>query len=149
MKKDTILPPTYFYSAILVMIVLHFVIPLVQIISFPINLVGIVPIVFGGVLNIRADNLFKKRSTTVKPFEKPSAFLVEGPFVWCRHPMYLGMTSILAGAAIICGSVTSFIGPLAFWLIMRLRFIPAEEKAMLDAFGDDYMRYKGRVHSWI
>jgi protein-S-isoprenylcysteine O-methyltransferase Ste14 len=149
MKQNKILPPTYFYAAIIVTLVLHFAVPLVRFIGFPINLLGIVPIVFGGLLNILADNLFKKRSTTVKPFEKPSAFLAEGPFSWCRHPMYLGMTAVLVGVSIICGSIISFAGPLLFWLIMRLLFIPAEEKSMIDAFGDDYVRYKNKVHSWI
>jgi protein-S-isoprenylcysteine O-methyltransferase Ste14 len=144
-----ILPPTYFYVAVLVTLILHFVIPVVRIIGFPINLLGIVPIVFGGVLNIRADRLFKKRNTTVKPYQIPTVFLAEGPFSWCRHPMYLGMTAILVGAAIICGSITCFAGPVAFWLIIRSRFIPAEEKSMIDTFGDNYIRYKDKVRSWI
>jgi protein-S-isoprenylcysteine O-methyltransferase Ste14 len=63
--------------------------------------------------------------------------------------MYLGMVAFLVGISLICGSLTSFIGPLIFWLIIRLRFIQAEERSMSEAFGEQYDAYKSRVRSWI
>jgi protein-S-isoprenylcysteine O-methyltransferase Ste14 len=149
MKEKSILPTTYFMAAIVISLALHFVVPGVMIIHVPLNLVGIAFIAFGGVLNIWADQLFKKRSTTVKPYQKPSALVADGPFRWCRHPMYLGMVAILVGISIILGSVTGFVGPVAFWLIIRLRFIPVEERSMVDTFGDEYEHYKRRVRSWM
>jgi len=149
MTEKSILPPTYFFAALVVSLALHFLVRSVIFISFPFNLIGIVLIAFGAVLNIWADQVFKKRGTTVKPYEKPSVFVAEGPFSWCRHPMYLGMLAILVGVSIICGSVISFLGPLCFWSIVHLRFEPIEERSMLDAFGDQYMQYKNKVHSWI
>jgi protein-S-isoprenylcysteine O-methyltransferase Ste14 len=149
MSQKPILPPRYFMIALIASLVLHFVVPVVSIVSFPFNLVGLLPIVFGGVINIWADQLFKKRNTTVKPFERPSVILLEGPFAWSRHPMYLGMVAILLGTSLLCGSLTGFLGPIGFWLIIRLRFIHAEEQSMIETFGDDYNRYKRRVRSWI
>lgn len=149
MTRKPILPPTYFTTCFTVSLVLHFVVPLVSIVPFPFNLVGLLPIAFGSVLNIWADQLFKRQNTTVKPFEPPSVLVLEGPFAWSRHPMYLGMVGILLGTSLICGSLSSFLGPIGFWLIIRLRFIPAEEQAMTDAFGEKYNQYKGRVRRWI
>jgi protein-S-isoprenylcysteine O-methyltransferase Ste14 len=136
-------------TALIVSLVLHFIVPVVSIISFPFALVGLLPIVFGGVFNIWADQLFKKRNTTVKPFEPASVLMVDGPFAWSRHPMYLGMVAILLGTSLLCGSLTSFLGPIGFWLIVRLWFIPAEEHAMVETFGDAYRQYKSRVRSWV
>jgi len=144
-----ILPPTYFNACLIVSLVLHFVVPVVSVVRFPFSLVGLLLIAFGAVLNIWADQLFKRWNTTVKPFERATAMLLEGPFAWSRHPMYLGMVAILLGISLLCGSLSSFLGPIGFWLIIRLRFIPAEEQAMIETFGDDYNRYKNRVHSWI
>lgn len=149
MTQKPILPPTYFMTGLLVSMVLHFFVPVVSIVSFPFNLIGLLFIVFGSVLNIWADQLFKERNTTVKPFEPPAVMVLEGPFAWSRHPMYLGMVAILLGTSVLCGSLTSFIGPIGFWLIVRLRFIPAEEQSMIETFGDDYIRYRSRVRSWI
>ncbi len=149
MKKKAILPPTFFMTAATVSIAFHFAMPVVTFVDYPFNLLGIVPIVFGSVLNLWADQIFKKASTTVKPFEKPSVLIVDGPFRWCRHPMYLGMLAILLGISIICGSLASFIGSIAFWIIVRIRFVPVEEQSMMETFGDEYREYKQRVHIWM
>jgi protein-S-isoprenylcysteine O-methyltransferase Ste14 len=149
MKNKPILPPTYFYSALILSLFLNFIIPVITIISFPYNLIGIIPIVFGIALNLTADKIFKEVKTTVKPFQKPAVFVTDGSFGWCRHPMYLGMIAILAGVSLICGSLTAFAGPVIFWIIIRLKFIPTEEKSMIDTFGEEYVQYKRRVHSWI
>jgi protein-S-isoprenylcysteine O-methyltransferase Ste14 len=149
MTHKPILPPRFFVAAAIVSIVLHVAFPVVSLISYPFTLIGIIPIAFGSVLNLWADQLFKKRSTTVKPFERPTALVVEGPFAWSRHPMYLGMVAILVGISILCGSLTSFFGPLAFWIIVRSRFVRAEEQSMTEVFGTQYDDYRRRVHSWI
>jgi len=149
MTRKPILPPTFFWAAAILSLALHFALPVVSLIPFPLNLAGAVPIAFGAILNIWADQLFKKRTTTVKPFERPTVFIIEGPFAWTRHPMYLGMVAILLGISLICGSLTSFAGPLAFCVIVRLRFIRAEEQSMGEVFGEQYNDYKSRVRSWI
>jgi protein-S-isoprenylcysteine O-methyltransferase Ste14 len=149
MKKKTILPPAYFYSALIISLLLNFIFPVLKFIPFPYNLFGIAPIIFGAVLNLRADKIFKEANTTVKPFQESTAMLTHGPFSWCRHPMYLGMTAILAGVSLLCGSITSFAGPVIYWIIIRVKFIGAEEQSMLNTFGEEYSKYIKKVHSWI
>jgi len=149
MKQRPILPPTYFNLAVLVSIALHFAMPITTFIPYPLSLLGIVLIVFGGVLNIWADQSFKKAETTVKPFEKPSALIVDGPFRLLRHPMYFGMLVILFGISVICGSLTSFLGAIGFWIVIRIRFIPMEERAMIDSFGREYEEYRQKVFCWM
>jgi protein-S-isoprenylcysteine O-methyltransferase Ste14 len=149
MRKQPILPPTYFNIALLLSLGLHFIVPVSTIIRFPLSLTGLLLIVFGGVLNLWADRLFKRVNTTVKPFQRPSALVTEGPFAWCRHPMYLGMVAILLGVSVICGSVASFVGPISFWIVSRWRFIPAEEQSMIDTFGDAYRLYRAEVRNWM
>jgi protein-S-isoprenylcysteine O-methyltransferase Ste14 len=100
-------------------------------------------------LNLWADKLFKKENTTVKPFLDPSALLSEGPFRFSRHPMYLGMVIALAGIAMVLGSLTAFLAPLAFFITMEIIFIPIEEKAMENIFGQKYLDYKKRVRQWL
>jgi len=73
MKKP--LPPTYFQGAIILSVALHFLLPLQQFLSFPWRLVGLVPLVIGIILNLLADQAFKKHTTTVKPFEESNALV--------------------------------------------------------------------------
>jgi protein-S-isoprenylcysteine O-methyltransferase Ste14 len=149
MKKGKILPPTYFFICLLLAIVLHFILPVKKLISTPYNYVGILLIGIGIWLNIWADRLFKNKNTTVKPFEKSSSLIEEGPFVFSRNPMYLGMVIILSGVAVLLGSIMPFIMPVAFFILISVAFIPQEEKALEETFGQSFIEYKKRVRCWL
>ena len=149
MEKKPILPPTFFWMATIVSLLFHFFLPVRMLIPYPWSVAGFVLIVLGAALNIWADQIFKRRGTTVKPFEQPTTLVVDGPFAWSRHPMYLGMVAILIGISVICGSISSFVGPMLFWIVARIRFIPAEERSMAEAFEEEYSTYKKKVHSWM
>jgi len=144
-----LLPPAYFQICLIFEIISHFLFPVAKIISKPLNYFGILMIFFGLGLNIWADSLFKKRKTTVKPFEKPSVLVTDGPFLISRHPMYLGFVLILLGLAIFLGSLTSFVSPIIMLFILSRLFIPEEEESLEQSFGKKYRKYKNRVRCWL
>lgn len=149
MKQSKLLPPTYFFIYLLLTIGLHFILPIMQLIYAPYRFIGILLLGIGIWLNLWADGLFKKENTTVKPFEKSSALILEGPFRFSRHPMYLGMVIALLGVTIILGSLITFLVPIAFFISMQIVFIRHEEKALEETFGQEYLEYKNRVRSWL
>jgi protein-S-isoprenylcysteine O-methyltransferase Ste14 len=127
----------------------HLVFPIRQLIPEPLVWTGLVPFVLGGWITLWTDRIFKKRGTTVKPHLEPSTLVTDGPYRISRHPMYLGMTLILLGIAVYCGSVTAFVAPVLFALIIQLKFIPMEERTMECVFGDDFRAYKRRTRAWL
>jgi protein-S-isoprenylcysteine O-methyltransferase Ste14 len=147
--RQKIMPTTWFLVLLFLSIVLHFVFPILQLYDAWYRYLGILLIVFGVILNLWADSLFKKSGTTVKPHLLPSSLQLSGPFLLSRHPMYLGMTAILLGLAVILGSLVSFIFPVIFVLIMEILFIPHEEKNLIAVFGEEYFGYKRRTSRWI
>ena len=147
MKK--IFPPTHFYIYLIISILLHYALPLKQIINYPFYLIGFLLFIIGAGLNVWADQLLKKYKTTVKPNEKPTALIETGAFKISRNPMYLGMALILFGAGFILGSITSFIGVVLFVTVMEIAFIPDEEKNLQEAFGEKFETYKKKVRRWI
>ena len=147
MKK--ILPPTYFFIFLVLAVLIHFILPIIQLINYPLNWSGLLFILAGGGLNIWADRLFKKNNTTVKPDETPTSLINNGPFRFSRNPMYLGMEFLLIGTGLILGSVTSFVGAVLFFVVMELLFIRQEEKIMAEKFGDEFNAYKKKVARWI
>lgn len=147
MKK--ILPPTYFFIFLVIAVLVHFILPIIQLINYPLNWSGLLFILAGGGLNIWADRLFKKNNTTVKPDETPTSLINNGPFRFSRNPMYLGMEFLLIGTGLILGSVTSFVGAVLFFVAMELLFIRQEEKIMAEKFGDEFNAYKKKVARWI
>jgi protein-S-isoprenylcysteine O-methyltransferase Ste14 len=147
MKKT--LPPTYFFLALVAMPVLHFVWPLRRYWDFPISLAGLLPLMCGIALNVVADRQFKHHKTTVKPFEKSSALVTGFPFSLCRNPMYLGITLMLLGIALLFGTVSPLVPVVAFALLMDLRLIRVEERMLAESFRHEWEQYRAQVRRWL
>lgn len=116
------LPPAYFYSAIILELVLHFVFPVYTIRNLIVDIFGILLIVIGCIFNYSTHKFLKKFNTTVKPFEYSTHLVTYGIFRISRNPMYLGMSSILTGEAIILGSLSKLIVVGCFIVIMQKFF---------------------------
>lgn len=144
-----ILPPTYFMIYLLLSIALHFVLPFAQLIPSPYNYSGIVLILLGVALNIWADQLFKKKQTEIRPDKKPRGLVKNGPYLFSRNPMYLGIILMLTGVSVILGSIISFISPVLFYITIESIFIPIEEENMKEVFEEEYEGYKKMVRKWI
>jgi len=143
------MPTTYLLISLALTIGLNFIFPIKRIIHSPNTYMGVIFILFGVLINVWADNLFKKSRTTVKPHETPTSFEVSCPFRISRHPMYLGMCAILLGVAIILGSISTFVVPIFFIILMEIVFIPFEEKNLEQEFREKYLDYKKKVRRWI
>jgi len=142
-------PPSFFYPLLILLVVAHLLFPVSIIIHPPYSYLGVAPVAFGIAMNIWADQLFKRHGTPVKSHVRPTSRVTSGPFRISRHPMYCGMAAILFGAAVLLGSAVTFIFPLAFIIIMEIRFIPQEEKSMAERFGQRYPKYRQKVRRWI
>ena len=63
--------------------------------------------------------------------------------------MYLGFITMLAGVAILLGSISPFIViPIVFW-ILQTQFVLREEKWMENWFGEPYLEYKKKTPRWL
>ena len=131
------------------LVITHFMFPKYKLITSPIKYIGILLILFGIILNLWTDALFKKLKTTVKPYELPSTLITTGPFKISRHPMYSGMLSILLGSALVCGTLFTFTYSILFVILMEILFIPLEENNLKNQFGEDYFQYKKGTRRWI
>lgn len=147
MKKP--LPPTYFLVSLIVMLLLHFFLPVRSYLPFPYGVVGVLPLAMGVYLNLAADRLFKIRETTVKPFEESTHLVEEFPFSFTRNPMYLGMVMILFGAGVLLGTVGALIPVVLFLVIIDRGFIRAEERMLSATFGATWEDYSSRVRRWL
>lgn len=143
------MPPTYLFFSMVIMVLLHYLVPIEEIVPYPWDLLGIIPLVVGVALNLIVDTLFKKAGTTVKPFEYSSTLITTGVFRISRHPMYLGMVFILLGVAILMGSLTPFIVIAIFAAVMELFFVRTEEKMLAQKFGEVWEAYNKKVRRWI
>ena len=149
MKRKPVLPPTYLWTAMIVMVALHFVFPVKRIIPFPWDLLGVLPLVLGAALNLSADKAFRDAKTTVKPFQESAALITNGVYRISRHPMYLGFVLMLLGLAILLGSLTPLLVVPIFAVVMDRVFIVVEERMLAEKFGQAWLDYKAKVRRWV
>jgi protein-S-isoprenylcysteine O-methyltransferase Ste14 len=142
-------PPHFLLMAILAMVALHLALPWRILLDRPWTFLGFVPFLFGGVLTVRAARLFDREGTPVRPFERSTHLVLDGPYRFTRNPMYLGMVLGLLGLGVLLGSLTPFVVPIVFALFLQARFIVPEEAMLERLFGADFVAFKGRVRRWL
>ena len=147
--QGKILPPAWFFAAILVQLFGHFVVPIAQIVHWPWDLLGAALIFAGFGITVYADSQFKRVNTPVHPYEKPMTLVTDGVFSFTRNPMYLGLAVALLGIAMVLGTVTPFLVPPLFVWLITVRFIAREEANLAAQFGETYHAYARRVRRWL
>jgi protein-S-isoprenylcysteine O-methyltransferase Ste14 len=78
----------------------------------------------------------------------PTRLVAEGPYAYCRNPMYLGHLIFLAGLALTLQSALGAFIALAsaVWFDLRVR---KDERRLEELFGERYSEYRSRVKRWI
>jgi protein-S-isoprenylcysteine O-methyltransferase Ste14 len=112
---------------------------------------GLLPTLFqwGGLAMVWAGGLVREwailnlgRAFTVVVEVNPTQSLIRsGPYRWVRHPAYTGILILLGGFGLAVGSWLGAILAMAVTLAGFSYRVRVEERAMLEAFGDDYRNY--------
>jgi protein-S-isoprenylcysteine O-methyltransferase Ste14 len=111
--------------------------------------VGGVFALIGIVLILWAAGLFRRAGTNIRPREPANALVLTGLYRNTRNPMYLGMTLLYFGVAVLLHSLVAILLLVVVLVIMQTQVIAREERYLEGRFGDDYRAYKKRVRRWI
>jgi protein-S-isoprenylcysteine O-methyltransferase Ste14 len=149
MKTKIIMPPSGALIAILIMVALNFLFPIAPILPPMWALLGIIPLVFGVIINLAADGAFHHAHTTVTPFAESSALVTSGVFRITRNPMYLGFTSLLLGIGILLGSLSPFLVIILYLIWVQTKFIKVEERMLASKFGVEWQKYTQTTRRWL
>jgi protein-S-isoprenylcysteine O-methyltransferase Ste14 len=106
---------------------------------FPI--VGIVVIVCGLLIRWIAIFSLKRQFTVDVAITKDHRIVSEGIYRYVRHPAYAGSILSFLGLGLCFANVISLVvifPPICAAFLYRIR---VEEKALIDAFGEEYVRY--------
>jgi protein-S-isoprenylcysteine O-methyltransferase Ste14 len=142
-------PPFYLFLSLATILLLHLFLPGATAISAPWNLLGVVFLSLGIVLNLMADRSFKECETSVKPLGDTTTLVTTGAFRVSRHPMYLGFVLILLGAAVLAGSATPFLVVAMFFGFIDTVFVRFEEEKLSRTFGTTWSAYTANVRRWV
>jgi protein-S-isoprenylcysteine O-methyltransferase Ste14 len=91
----------------------------------------------------------RRANTTVNPTQPTTALVTEGPFRYTRNPLYMSLTLLYTGIALIANAVWAMaLLPVALLIINR-GVIDREEQYLERKFGRQYLSYKESVRRWI
>ncbi len=80
--------------------------------------------------------------------EHPAGLVVDGPYRWSRHPMYVAWTMAYLGVAPAFDTRWPlFLSPVLGWWVRREA--RREETRLIATFGTDYLRYRDRVRRFV
>jgi len=114
------------------------------------RILGLPPVLLGAVTYLWCawDFTFTGRGTPA-PIDPPKELVVKGLYRYVRNPMYVGITLILLGEALLFESAVLFlyVGLLLVWF--QLFIVYYEEPTLRRLFGASYESYCKSVSRWI
>lgn len=113
------------------------------------RLLGALLALASGALALWAFRTFHRARTTIRP-DRPSATLVtDGPFRLTRNPMYLSLSLLQAGLALLAGALWPLLLLAPALLAIRYHVIAREERYLAARFGAPYEAYCRAVRRWF
>jgi protein-S-isoprenylcysteine O-methyltransferase Ste14 len=86
---------------------------------------------------------------TLSPLDPPRKLVVRGLYRYVRNPMYLSVTTIVLGEAMLTRSSALAIYWAIWFVAVNLFVIGYEEPTLRQTFGASYDEYTRRVGRWI
>jgi protein-S-isoprenylcysteine O-methyltransferase Ste14 len=108
-------------------------------------LLAVGSIVLGG----WAARTMRQAGTPVEPWEPSTALVTDGPYRFSRNPIYLAMTLLGAGIALLANAGWVLAGALAAAVVVEKGVIEREEPYLQRRFGERYAAYRARVRRWL
>jgi protein-S-isoprenylcysteine O-methyltransferase Ste14 len=116
----------------------------------PAHLLGCVVVAVGAALLAACIVEFARSGRgTLSPVDPPTRLVVRGLYRYVRNPMYVGVTCVILGEALVTGSSTLVWYWAVFFAAANLFVLGYEEPALRRRFGASYDDYRRLVGRWI
>lgn len=143
-------PPRLYVSALGVAMLAHWRCPWSLSLALVWRGVLATPLLLGGAALVWAAFATLRRAhTTGHPSQPNHALVTHGPFAWSRNPVYVAMSALYLGLALLLGSIWPLVAALPLWLLMYYGVVLREEAYLLRRFGQDYARYQQHAPRWL
>lgn len=116
----------------------------------PLAVAGLAGIAIGAVLlTLCVVEFARSGRGTLVPLDPPRQLVVRGLYRYVRNPMYLSVTLILLGEALVARSRDLLVYWAAWFVIVNGFVLGYEEPALRRRFGESYERYRESVGRWL
>jgi protein-S-isoprenylcysteine O-methyltransferase Ste14 len=110
----------------------------------PVNILGFFMIAFG--LFLLATALLPIIRVPGQRRSLPERLVVEGPYRWVRHPMYLSHFLLIGGSALACGALKVFLETPIVLGVAAVGGKYEESRRLLPLFGRAFEQYRVKTH---
>src|SRR5215831_4500078 len=144
-----VLPPLLYGAAFVMGLLLHLVFPLH---ILPMTLargIGVVCVLVSFPLAIATFRALSRAHTPVDPLKPTTALVTEGPFRYSRNPIYVALTLLYVGMALLINALWILLLVVPAVLVLRYGVIAREEAYLTRKFGDAYRQYRTQVRRWL
>lgn len=103
----------------------------------------------GAVVALWGRRVMERAGTNVNPSLPATALVVTGPFRVSRNPLYVALTLMYVGVAVLANAfwVLVLVGPVL--LVLHYGVVLREERYLEGKFGDVYREYRSRVRRYV
>ena len=116
----------------------------------PLHLLGLVVAAIGvAVLAACIWDFARRGRGTLSPADPPRELVVQGLYRYVRNPMYVGVSLIILGEALLAHSTALVVYWVVFFTMVNIFVRFYEEPALRAQFGESYVRYTERVGRWL
>ena len=142
-------PPLIYLTSLVIGLVLRALVPTPSLPRGLALMVGAVLIAIAVWLSLWGVRVMHRAGTSEKTSLPTTALVTTGPFRYSRNPLYVSLTLGYLGIAVAAQSLWALALLIVVLAVMLRGVIGREERYLERRFGEDYLRYKGRVRRWI
>jgi len=145
-------PPLIYAGSLLVGLLLNLLLPVKllpkrrRVLSL---IVGATSIGLGVMLARAAFQQMQRAKTNINPTKPTTAIVTEGPYRLTRNPIYVALTLLYAGIALLFNSFWMMLLLPFVLVIMNVGVIEREERYLQSKFGKQYLNYRRSVRRWL
>lgn len=110
---------------------------------------GLLPILGGALGYAWCVRDFARARGTPAPIDPPTEFVARGLYRLVRNPMYLSVLAVIAGEALLLGSLPMLAYGAAIWLGFHLYVVGVEEPSLRRRFASLYGDYCRKTNRWL
>ena len=144
-----ILPPFLYGAAFIIGLLLHLVLPLHILPTTLSRRIGVVCVLVSLPLALLTLRALSRAHTPVDPMKPTTALVTEGPFRYSRNPIYVALTLLYVGVALLSNALWLLLLGVPAVLVLRYGVIAREEAYLTRKFGEAYRQYTAQVRRWL
>jgi protein-S-isoprenylcysteine O-methyltransferase Ste14 len=130
-------------------LLLHLVFPLHILPTTLARGIGVVCVLVSLPLALATLRVLSRTHTPVDPMKPTTALVTEGPFRYSRNPIYVALTLLYVGVALLINALWILLLVVPAVLVFRYGVIAREEAYLTRKFGDAYRQYTAQVRRWL